>query len=196
MGMNSCPNPWRQKVIASGSAVVGVLAAGLLFFVQPNTATVTPISSGADTPIESLSENLASRQAAVDVIVIQALAETPVEPAVSTGAALVALEQSAVNPCGDALDWVAASGLELPVGVGFYCPSTQFSHHGAACWNAGPCPGGAFVAINTDLFAGSGTEYLRHVVAHEVCHILDWQSVGTTSEAGADSCAAAHSAPA
>jgi len=181
--------------MASGSAVVGVLAAGLLFFVQPNTATMTPISSGAATPMESLSENLASRQAAVDVIPIQALAETPVEPVVSTGP-LVAPQQPAANPCGDALAWVAASGLELPVGVGFYCPSTQFSHHGAACWDAGPCPGDAFVAINTDLFAGSGTGYLRHVVAHEVCHILDWQSVGTTSEAGADSCAAAHGAPA
>lgn len=189
------PRPWRQNGTAMGSALLGIMAATLAFLVQPSAATVTLISGRAATPIERPSENLAPGQATVGMIDLQALAETPVEPVVSTGP-LVVPQQPAANPCADALAWVAASGLELPVGVGFYCPSTQFSHHGAACWNAGPCPGDAFVAINTDLFAGSGTGYLRHVVAHEVCHILDWQSVGTTSEAGADSCAAAHGAPA
>lgn len=98
------------------------------------------------------------------------------------------------DPCGDALVWVEAAGLALPDGVGYRCPSTQFAHHGAACWNAWPCPGTGFIAVNLELMAGTGTEYLRHVVAHEICHILDFQRRGWTSEAGADACAAAHGA--
>ncbi len=80
--------------------------------------------------------------------------------------------------------------------MGYHCPSTEFAHHGAACWYTGPCPQVAFIAVNLDLMAGTGTPYLRHVVAHEICHILDFQAGIRTSEAGADACAAAHGAPA
>ena len=101
------------------------------------------------------------------------------------------------TPCSDALDWVAAAGLPLPAGVDFNCPSTQFTHQGAACWgNATFCPHRAFIAINMDLLEGTSTEYLRHVVAHEVCHIVDFRSTGRSTEWGADACAAAHGAPA
>ena len=101
------------------------------------------------------------------------------------------------SPCSDALDWVSAAGLPLPAGVDYNCPSTQFAHHGAACWgNLTFCPDRGFIAINVDLLDGTSTEYLRHVVAHEVCHILDFQSTGHSTEWGADACAAAHGAPA
>lgn len=101
------------------------------------------------------------------------------------------------SPCADALAWVATAGLPLPDGVGYLCPSTLFPHHGAACWgNSTFCPDRPFVAINMDRLAGTSTEYLRHVVAHEVCHILDFQATGRTTEWGADACAAAHGAPA
>jgi hypothetical protein len=100
------------------------------------------------------------------------------------------------DPCREALTWVSEAGLPLPPGVGYHCPSTEFAHHGAACWHASPCPATAFISVNLDLMAGTGTLYLRHVVAHEVCHILDFQAGTTTSEAGADACAAAHGAPA
>ena len=53
----------------------------------------------------------------------------------------------------------------------------------------------AHIAINMDRLLGTSTDYLRHVVAHEVCHILDWQNKGWTTEAGADACAAAAGAP-
>ena len=98
------------------------------------------------------------------------------------------------DPCAEALAWVSDAGLPLPPGVGYHCPSTQFSHHGAACWNGSPCRGSAFIAINVELMGSPTPEYLRHVVAHEVCHILDFQSTGVTTEAGADACAAAHGA--
>lgn len=102
------------------------------------------------------------------------------------------------NPCADALAWVATTaGLPLPAGVDYNCPSTQFSHHGAACWgNSTYCPNRGFIAVNTGLFDETDTDYLRHVVAHEVCHILDFQATGRSSEWGADACAAAHGAPA
>ncbi|MDQ3897005.1 MAG: hypothetical protein M3326_07120 [Actinomycetota bacterium] len=100
------------------------------------------------------------------------------------------------DPCGEARSWVADAGLPLPPGVGYHCPSTEFPHHGAACWNNRYCPGTGFIAVNLDLIGSPTAEYLRHVVAHEVCHILDFQSTGVSTEAGADACAAAHGAPA
>ena len=61
---------------------------------------------------------------------------------------------------------------------------------------ASPCRGRAFIAINVELMGSPTPEYLRHVVAHDVCHILDFQRTGVTTEPGADACAAAHGAPA
>ncbi len=136
------------------------------------------------------------------------VAEAPVEapapeaPAAEAPAADAPAETFAPepppNPCADALAWVATTaGLPLPDGVDYNCPSVQFSHHGAACWgNATYCPNRGFIAINMGLLDGTSTDYLRHVVAHEVCHILDFQATGVSSESGADACAAAHGAPA
>lgn len=51
----------------------------------------------------------------------------------------------------------------------------------------------ARISINLDLIGDDASpEYVRHVVAHEVCHILDFEAGRRTSEAGADACAAAH----
>lgn len=101
------------------------------------------------------------------------------------------------NPCADALTWVAEAGLLLPAGVDYLCPSTMFAHQGTACWRNGIyCPGGGLVAINMDRLQGASTSYLRYVVAHEVCHIQEFQAKGWTTEPSADACAAAHGAPA
>ena len=113
----------------------------------------------------------------------------PEEAAVPADAGPPALEP---GPCAAALDWVAGAGLPLPDGIGFHCPSTEYAHQGAACWVT-VCSS-AYIAINMDRLVGASPEYLRHVVAHEICHILDWQTTGRTSEAGADACAAAHGA--
>ena len=123
--------------------------------------------------------------------------DAPPEVVAATDIATESLQPPpAPSPCSDALAWVAAAGLPLPAGVGFHCPSTQFPHQGAACWHGAPCPRSGFIAINMDRLIGTSVEYLRHVVAHEVCHILDFQATGWSSEASADACAAAHGAPA
>ena len=100
------------------------------------------------------------------------------------------------DACGEALAWVASAGLPLPAGVEYRCPSTQFAHHGTACWDGPLCRNSGFIAINLELMGDRSPEYLRHVVAHEVCHILEFQRKGTSSEPSADECAAAHGAPA
>lgn len=121
-------------------------------------------------------------------------ASPPGQPEEAPPAEAPAAPGAEPDPCAEALAWVADAGLPLPAGVGYHCPSTQFSHHGAACWNGSPCRGTGFIAINLELIGDASPEYLRHVVAHEVCHILDFQATGRTSEAGADACAAAHGA--
>ena len=141
-------------------------------------------------------------RASAQLPIAEPVVVTPVEPAAPEPLAAEAPAPTSppeplATPCSDALAWVASAGLPLPGGVDYNCPSTQFAHHGAACWgNATFCPDRAFIAINMDLLHGTSTDYLRHVVAHEVCHILDFQSTGRSTEWGADACAAAHGAPA
>lgn len=134
-----------------------------------------PVDPPASVPIQAIETLVGAAPAVVEP-------EAPAPPA--------------STPCAEALAWVEAAGLMLPSGIGYRCPSTEFAHHGAACWNAFVCPGTGFIAINTDRMQGTSTEYLHHVVAHEICHIVDFQGTGRSSEAGADACAAAHGAPA
>lgn len=170
------------------------MALGLPFSVETGTAKVahpagpaaTPDATAVVTDVAPVAET-----AAPEPIASESLESAPV------AAVATAEPPPPPDPCSGALAWVAEeAGLPLPPGVGYHCPSSQFAHRGAACRNASPCRGSAFIAINMDLMAGTNTAYLRHVVAHEICHILDWQTTGTTSEARADACAAAHGAPA
>lgn len=123
--------------------------------------------------------------------VAQALAPSPAPPAPAPPAPPTVAER-----CQAARATVAAAGLALPARIEYRCPSTQFAHHGTACYDWGPCAGGGFIAINMDMLAGTDQAYLQHVVAHEVCHIYDFQRTGRTSEPGADACAAAWGFPA
>ena len=167
--------------------VFGVLAAG---FYLASADPATPRSLVLVTPPAQVTGAPATDPApAVEGVVEPVTAIAP-EPAPEPEA--VPEPEPEPEPCAAALDDVAAAGLPLPAGVGYRCPSTQFSHHGAACWNAWPCPGSAFIAINLDLGAGATPEYLRHVVAHEICHILDFRDQGWTTESRADACAAAY----
>lgn len=100
----------------------------------------------------------------------------------------------ALNPCDDALAWAASVGLRLPPGTGYHCPSTQFAHHGAACWYATPCRTGRFIAINVALMGPVSQDYFRFVVAHEICHVLQFDATGDSTESQADDCAFAHGA--
>jgi hypothetical protein len=96
--------------------------------------------------------------------------------------------------CDDALTWAASVGLPLPAGTGYRCPSTEFAHHGATCWYATPCRNGRFIAINTELMGPVSQDYFRFVVAHEICHVLQFDATGDSTEAQADACAIAHGA--
>jgi hypothetical protein len=60
-----------------------------------------------------------------------------------------------------------------------------------ACWN---CEGnGSWIAIDIGRIATDAA--LRYVIAHEICHAIDYVTLGTSNEIGADLCAALHGAP-
>ncbi|MGH9226169.1 MAG: hypothetical protein ACRD2W_20830 [Acidimicrobiales bacterium] len=123
----------------------------------------------------------------------------PPAPTVATTAPAVptAERPSPAGECEAALADVQASGLRLPPGWGYRCPDPALDyggqpHAGVACW---VCRGGAesYIAVNPSR-AGSGGA-LRGVVAHEVCHAVEFAAQGWTTEASADTCAADHGWP-
>lgn len=185
-----------RRIVGDVSGGIAVLVAlSLPFAAQSGPAGAAQPQQRSPAPP---AEGHAAPAPAPAVAFTDPAAGTPVDPAPAPEPAPPAGPEPVPvpDPCLDVLAWVADAGLPLPAGVGYRCPSTQFPHQGAACWNWGPCPGSGFIAINMDRLAGSSTAYLRHVVAHEVCHILDFRTRGTTTEAAADACAAAHGAPA
>jgi len=171
-----------------------VLAVGMPFSVRAEARKgALAVQTGTTTDVSTPEANIVQEAAASDL-----LAEAPgvaVPPAAGVPSDGAIAPDSPADQCAAALGWAADAGVRLPAGVGYNCPSTQFPHQGAACWDASPCRGTALIAINMDLLAGASPEYLRHVVTHEVCHILDFEATGTTTETGADACAAAHGAP-
>lgn len=174
----------RRLGAFTAPTVLTILAAGFyLASAEPATPkSLAPLPAPAAVVAEPLTE---APPPAVEPV-LEPVAAVAVEPPAPEP------EPPAPEPCADALAVVAAAGLPLPAGVDYRCPSTQFAHQGAACWDEWPCPGSAFIAINLDLGAGATPEYLRHVVAHEICHILDFRDRGWTTEPGADACAAAY----
>jgi hypothetical protein len=185
----------RRKAATSGLAALSSVLAlvALPFFVEAGGPQV-PLPAVAGSPASNPAPpgpeaEVAARQPASDAAADAARDPDVAEPQ-------VAEPPAAPDPCAEARTWVATAGLPLPAGVGYHCPSTEFAHQGTACWDADPCPGTGFIAVNMDLLSGASPAYLRHVVAHEVCHILDFQGTGTSTEWGADGCAAAHGAPA
>lgn len=151
---------WRHHALAS-LLVVGVLPLS----VQPGgsrTATVPAAASLAVTRPAAPQIRASDHPVLMDVLSQPPApgdppAAAPVDPGDDTPPAPVPDPTPAPDPCSEALAWVAAAGLPLPAGVGYQCPSTQFPHQGAACWDGGPCAGTAFVAINMDRLAGTST---------------------------------------
>ena len=63
---------------------------------------------------------------------------------------------------------------------------------GVACWN---CEGnGNWIAVEVGRI-GPSDATLRYVIAHEICHAVDFMGLGISTEIGADLCAAVHGAP-
>jgi len=103
---------------------------------------------------------------------------------------------SPAERCAGALQWVARQGLALPAGWGFRCPGAALENGtprwGVACWN---CEGaGSWIAVDIGR-VGPSEATLRHVVAHEICHAVEYETLGISTELTADLCAALHGAP-
>lgn len=119
---------------------------------------------------------------------VTAPAPSPPPPAVPAAA-------SEADRCEAARRWVAERGLEAPSGWAFRCPDEARDergqgHWGIACWN---CEGGSYIGINIRLI-GSSDAALRYVVAHEICHAVDYVTLGLSTELTADLCATLHGA--
>ena len=97
--------------------------------------------------------------------------------------------------CLSAFVAVESAGLHLRDDTEFRCPGIaaepgDVRHWGAACWRNELCPGGSWIAIDPEVI-GPDDARLRHVIAHEICHIISYTRTGDRgSEAAADACAA------
>ncbi len=104
---------------------------------------------------------------------------------------------SAPQRCADARQWVSGHGLNLPPGWGFRCPAPALENGtarwGVACWNC-EGDGNSWIAVYVGRI-GWSDDTLRYVIAHEYGHANDYATVGTSTEMGADLCAALHGAP-
>lgn len=90
--------------------------------------------------------------------------------------------------CANAMIGIRAVGL--PAGFDVYCSAAKAEGHaGIAVWYFDGFNHSGYVAINpsTGDYPGVG--------AHEACHAWDFVTKGSSSEAGADACAAAHGYP-
>ena len=127
----------------------------------------------------------------------------PPSPKAERDRALAGQAKSApvADRCLDALYAVETSGHALPDDTEFRCPgSTGYTpeseqHWGATCWRTALCPGHSYVAINPSVI-GPSDQLLRHVIAHEICHVITYARTGAPgSEPAADECAAAAGFP-
>jgi hypothetical protein len=119
-----------------------------------------------------------------------AAAPAPPAPAPSPSPA-----PSEAERCDAARQWVGERGLVVPRGWDYRCPDEARDerggeHWGIACWN---CEGGSHVGINVRLIGPSDAN-LRYVVAHEICHAIDYVTLGISTELTADLCATLHGA--
>lgn len=104
---------------------------------------------------------------------------------------------TAEERCANARQWVAQQGLALPAGWGFRCPGQAVvdgaAKWGMACWNCNG-DGQSWIAVDIGRI-GASDKTLRYVIAHEICHAIDFTTLGISTELGADLCAATHGAP-
>ena len=85
----------------------------------------------------------------------------------------------------------------LPAGWGFRCPGPAIvdgaPRWGMACLN---CEGDHTNWIAVDVGRiGPSEAALRYVIAHEICHAVEYMTLGLSTELTADLCAALHGAP-
>ena len=104
---------------------------------------------------------------------------------------------TAEERCANARQWVAQQGLVLPAGWGYRCPGQAVvdgaPKWGMACWNCNG-DGQSWIAVDIGRI-GASDKALRYVIAHEICHAIEYMGLGISTEITADLCAALHGAP-
>ncbi len=103
---------------------------------------------------------------------------------------------SPAERCAAARAWLAQRGLILPAGWEFRCPGPAVENGvprwGLACWNC-ERNNKNWIAVDVGRI-GSSEATLRHVVAHETCHAIEYMTLGLSTELTADLCAAYYGA--
>lgn len=169
------------------------------------STSITSISSTSSTSTSiSMSTSTTVKPAATPTPTPATTPRVTSAPAVPPPTALVTEAPSEVHGknsdpaerCAKARQWVAAHGLVLPAGWGFRCPGSAVlggaPRWGLACWN---CEGnGSWIAVDAGRI-GPSEATLRHVIAHEICHAIEYATLGLSTEPTADLCAARHGAP-
>ena len=193
-GVTTAPQP-PALALASGASPAAVEIPTTTSSTMPSTTTSTSTSTSTTTttsttikpkPVVTTVAVTAPRPTAPPTTAAPAPAPARVEP--SWG-------NSPEQRCASALQWVSGQGLNLPAGWGYRCPGKALVNGaekwGLACWN---CEGtGSWIAVDIGRI-GSSDAALRYVVAHEICHAIDYMTLGASSELGADLCAATHGA--
>lgn len=157
----------------------------------PTTTTTTPPTTSTTAP------KPVATTVRTTLVPRPTVPPAPPAPAVSPPTTALPWGNSAEQRCASALLWVSGQGLNLPAGWGYRCPSPAVINGapkwGLACWN---CAGDlqSYIAVDVGRI-GSSDAALRYVVAHEVCHAIDYMTLGASTEVGADLCAATHGAP-
>lgn len=183
-------SPSSGKVTAVRSSA----AAGMVGDIEETTLTSAPATSTTSTT--STTRWSQARVPAVPPRVAEVIRTPAPVPAIAPVLAKETGPDIQARRCQDALAWVGAAGLVLPGGWGYRCPGPALDEQGAGHWGLAclNCDGGNFVEINIAL-VGSSEATLHYVVAHEICHSIDYATLGLTTELTADLCAALHGAP-
>jgi hypothetical protein len=185
---------------ATATAPTLAVAAGPAAVEPSTTSTTRPTTTSSSTTTAPTTSTTKPKPVPTTVRVratVPATTPPTAAPATTPPRAPVSASASPEERCAAALKWVGEHGLALPAGWGFRCPGEALvdgkDRWGVACWN---CNGDMTNWIAVDVGrVGSSDITLHYVVAHEICHAIDYTTLGDSSEVGADLCAALHGAP-
>lgn len=168
----------------------------------PSTSSTTSSTTTSTSTSTSTSTTVKPKPVATTAKprpVAPAATAPPVTAPPATRPAPVALPGNftAEERCANARQWVAQHGLVLPAGWGYRCPGQALENGtprwGVACWNCAG-DGQSWIAVDIGRI-GASDKALRYVIAHEICHAIEYTTLGISTELTADLCAATHGAP-
>jgi len=160
----------------------------------PSTTTSTSTSTSTSTTVEPKMTTTAKPRATVPAT---APAPATAPPTTKPAAEVLPGNFTPEERCANARQWVAQHGLVLPAGWGYRCPGQALENGaarwGIACWNCNG-DGQSWIAVDIGRI-GHSDKALRYVIAHEICHAIEYTTLGISTELTADLCAATHGAP-